>query len=159
MARKSDQLNTELAEAIQAQPVSAVEAAIAELHAAGLDADADRLANVLAERKAKLEEAHAAKAAEEAAVRQHTIAAAQDRFADRSAAYVVLRDEALDSLAHYVQLAVPAMHAYKAMEAAALALDRLTGDMAERPLSASRIFAKDERFKPVRNLAFNSNPL
>jgi hypothetical protein len=159
MARKSDHLNAELAEAIQAQPVSAVDAAIAELRAAGLDADADRLARVLAERKAKLEEAHAVKAAEEAAVRQHAIAKAQDKFADRAAEYVVLRDEALDSLAQYVQLAVPAMSAFKAMEGAALALDRLTGLMAERPLSATKIFAKDERFKSVRNLAFNSNPL
>jgi hypothetical protein len=67
MAKKSEQMNAALAEAIVAQPVASVDAAVQELRNAGLVAEADELAAVLAQRQQQLAEARAAKAAEEEA--------------------------------------------------------------------------------------------
>lgn len=157
--KKSEQMNAALAEAIVAQPVASVDAAVQELREAGLVAEADELAAVLAQRQQQLAEARAAKAAEKEAARQKAITAAKATFNDRVAEYVVLRDEALDSLAEYVELATPGIDAYSKMQKAAADLDRLTNEMVERPLSASDIFRKDERFKMVRHVNFNARPL
>lgn len=157
--KKSDDLNAALAASIKAQPVSAVEAAIAELRAAGLNDDADQLAEVLAEREAQLAEARAAKQAEEEAARQRAIKAAQAEFDAKAAVYVALRDEALAALEFYVEKAEPGMEAYKAMQSAAANLDRLTGHMVERPASATELFNKSEAFKKVRHNSFRSQAL
>src|SRR5215204_1151598 len=98
MAKKSEELNAAIAASIKAQPVSAVEAAIKELRDAGLNDDADQLADVLAEREAQLAEARAAKEREDEAARQRAIAVAQDAFDAKATAYVELRDEALAAL-------------------------------------------------------------
>src|SRR5215218_5177851 len=141
--KKSQELNAALAASIKAQPVSAVQAAIEELRAAGLDAEADELAEVLAAREQELAAARAAKEAEEQAARQEAIAAARREFDAKAAAYVVLRDEALDALRIYVRKAGPGMEAYKAAQKAANDLDLLTGNMVERPATATDVFNKD----------------
>src|SRR5215211_3011723 len=147
MAKTSTELNAALAASIKAQPVSAVQAAIEELRAAGLNEDADALAEVLAFREAQLAEARAAKEREEAAERQRAIDAARAEFEASAAAYVELRDEALDALRDYVRKAAPGMEAYRGMQFAANSLDLLSGGMVERPRSASDIYNSDPEFK------------
>jgi len=147
--KKSQELNAALAASIKAQPVSAVHAAIEELRAAGLNYDAEQLAGVLAQREAQLAEARAAKGREEEAARQKVIAAARREFDAKAAAYVVLRDEALDALRIYVRKAGPGMEAYKAAQKAANDLDLLTGNMVERPATATDVFNKDPDFKKL----------
>jgi len=147
--KKSQELNAALAASIKAQPVSAVHAAIEELRAAGLNLDAAQLAGVLAQREAQLAEARVAKEREEEAARQKAIAAARREFDAKAAAYVDLRDEALDALRIYVRKAGPGMEAYKAAQKAANDLDLLTGNMVERPATATDVFNKDPDFKKL----------
>jgi hypothetical protein len=153
MAKKSAELNAALAASIKAQPVSAVQAAIDELRAAGLNNDADQLAEVLAEREAQLAEARAAKEREDELKRQKAIAAAQKEFEAKAAAYTVVRDEALDALRVYVEKAGPGMEAYRAMQKAANDLDLLTGSMCERPASATDVYNNDPDFKRLVRVA------
>jgi hypothetical protein len=161
MARKgSQELNAALAASIRAQPVSAVQAAIEELRSAGLNDDANALSEVLAEREQQLADARAAKEREGEAARQRAIADAQAEFAAKAAAYVVLRDEALEALRVYVRKAAPGKDAYGEMQAAANALDLLTGGMAERPASATTIFNSDPEFRNlVAQPVTNTGPL
>jgi hypothetical protein len=153
MARKSQELNAALAASIKAQPVSAVQAAIDELRDAGLNDDADQLTDVLAQREAQLAEARAAKEREDEAARQKAIAAARKEFDAKAAAYVELRDEALDALRAYVEKAGPGMQAYREMQKAANDLDLLTGDMVQRPLSATDVYNSDPDFKRLVRVA------
>jgi hypothetical protein len=145
--KKSQELNAALAASIKAQPVSAVQSAIDELRAAGLNKDADELAEVLAAREQELANARAAKEREEAEARAQAIAAAQAEFDAKAAAYVEVRDEALDALRAYVEKAGPGMEAYRAMQKAANDLDLLATGMVERPLSATDVFNSDPEFK------------
>jgi hypothetical protein len=133
--------------------VSAVQAAIEELRAAGLNDDADQLAKVLAEREAQLAEARAQKAREDEAARQKAIAAARKEFDAKSAAYVAVRDEALGALRVYVEKAGPGMEANCEMQKAANDLDLLTGSMIERPLSATDVYNSDPDFKRLVRVA------
>jgi hypothetical protein len=159
MAKKSAELNAALAASIKAQPVSAVQAAIDELRAAGLNDDADQLAEVLAEREAQLAEARAQKEREEREERDRAIAAGQMEFEEKAAAYVKLRDDALAALDLYVQKAEPGMAAFRAMVFAADNLDRLTGDSVERPETAQQVFNRSEAFRKIQHNAFSSQPL
>jgi hypothetical protein len=138
-----------LAVNIQVQPIASVEAAVQELRDAGLDADADALAEVVVARRQELAEARAAKEREDEAERQRKIAAAQAEFEAKAAEYVVLRDEALAALDRYVAKAEPGMATYDVMQAAANALDLLTGGMVERPASAQAIFAQGDAAKRI----------
>jgi hypothetical protein len=153
MAKKSQELNAALAASIKAQPVSAVHAAIDELRAAGLNDDADQLAEVLAEREMQLAEARAQKEREDEAARQRAMAAARKEFDAKAAAYVELRDEALDALRVYVEKAGPGMDAYRAMQKVANDLDLLSGGMVERPLSATDVYNSDPDFKRLVRVA------
>src|SRR5207237_7366409 len=83
----SDELNAQLAENIKAQPISGVEAAVQELRDAGLNTEADELAVVLEERKRQLDEARAAKAAEEAAAKAKAAAKARAEYDVSTAEY------------------------------------------------------------------------
>jgi hypothetical protein len=159
MAKKSQELNAALAASIKAQPVSIVEAAIAELRAAGLSDDADALGEVLAAREQELAEARAAKEREEAAARERAIAAARKEFDAKAAAYVELRDDALAALEAYVDRAEPGMAAYREMVFAADNLDRLTGNAVERAETAQAIFNRSDAFRKIQHNAFSSQPL
>jgi hypothetical protein len=132
-----------------------VQAAIEELRAAGLNDDADQLAEVLAAREQELAEARAAKERDDEAARQRAIAAARKEFNSKAAAYVEVRDEALGALRVYVEKAGPGMAAYKEMQKAANDLDLLAGGMVERPHSATDVYNSDPDFKRLVRQAQN----
>jgi hypothetical protein len=144
---KREEKEAALAVNIQAQPIASVEAAVQELRDAGLDADADTLAEVVASRQQELAEARAAKEREEAAEHQRKVAAAQKDFDEKAAAYIELRDAALDALRAYVEKAKPGMDAYANMQQAANTLDLLTGGSIQRPASATTVFNHDPQFQ------------
>ncbi len=114
MSKKSSaDLRAQLAESIQAQPVSSVAAAVAELREAGLHEDADRLDVVLAEREKQLAEARAAKEAEEAAAKAKAAAAARAEYDACVARYTEKLEKAFEHLASYADEARPAMAEYQ----------------------------------------------
>ena len=112
MPKKSEELHAQLAESIKAQPISGVEAAVQELRDAGLDAEADELAAVLEERKRQLDEARAAKAAEEAKAKAKAAAEARAKYDACIADYMEKLESAFEHLAQYVEVARPAIDSY-----------------------------------------------
>jgi hypothetical protein len=142
-------------------PVETAAQAVKDLRDQGLKGEAKQLEAAVQKKMDDLAKAKAEADAKAEAGRQQTLADARDKFASAVADFVALRDEALDHLAAYLEVAEKAIaesgnyHAlYTAMHSLLKPEDyegRANGSikdpLPELPESAVQIVNKDPRFK------------
>jgi hypothetical protein len=141
-------------------PVETAAQAVADLRAQGLKAEAEQLEKAVQRKMNDLAKAKAEAEAAEEAARQRALADGREAFDAAVADFVALRDEALDHLADYIEVAQRAINEGASFQSIYSRMYSLLRDedyydkdgnnvdpLPELPESGMQIVQKDERFR------------
>jgi hypothetical protein len=154
MSRSSKEHFDELAQSIQAMPISIARATVAELRDAGLEDEAAEIEKLVAVREAKLDAARAAKTAEEQAEHDAAVAAARGFHATVYAEYMKTLNDAAEALAQYSAVASNGNTMYGNVGVAYQRLAALLGanspDLPEFAPAPQDFFRRDPRLTSLK---------